>query len=307
MNKVLTSPSSMGQVARTPFDILNEHGYEVINNPYGRKLTEDEVITLAADCVGIVAGVEPLTRRVMEALPHLRCISRVGVGMDNVDVACAKSRGIAVRNTPDGPTLGVAELTLGLTMSLLRRIPQADAAIKAGRWEKQIGSTLKDKTVGIVGLGRIGKMVAGFFRSLGNPVIGCDLYADTDWAGKLGVRLASFDEVLREADILTLHVPPLPGGKPLVAAPELAKMKKGACLINTARGSLVDEAAVCAALRDGTLSGAAFDVFTSEPYKGPLAALDNVVLTPHIASYAAEVKLQMEIDAVNNLVEALKP
>src|SRR5665647_2204345 len=121
--KILTSPSSFGQVGAQPFDILIKNGFEIINNPYGRKLTEDEVIKLAKDCIGIVAGVEPLTTRVMDALPQLKCISRVGVGMDNVDLDYARQKGIVVVNTPDGPTRAVAELTLGMTLSLLRKIP----------------------------------------------------------------------------------------------------------------------------------------------------------------------------------------
>jgi len=142
MNKILTSPSSFGQISDQPFNILRESGFEIINNPFGRKLTEEEVIELAKGCVGIVAGVEPLTKKVMDALPKLKCISRVGVGMDNVDLDYAKQKGIMVVNTPDGPTRGVAELTLGMTMSLLRKIPQADAALKNRQWKKQIGNLI---------------------------------------------------------------------------------------------------------------------------------------------------------------------
>ena len=147
MRKVLTSPSSMGQCGSEPFDLLRENGYEIINNPFGRKLTEDEVIKLAKDCVGIVAGVEPLTARVMDALPNLKCISRVGVGMDSVDIEYAKQKGIIVVNTPDGPTRGVAELTLAMTLSLLRKIPQADAAMHQHKWKKQIGNLILGKKI----------------------------------------------------------------------------------------------------------------------------------------------------------------
>lgn len=305
-NKVLTSPSSMGQCGSEPFDLLRENGYEVINNPYGRKLTEDEVIELAKDCVGIVAGVEPLTPRVMDALPNLKCISRVGVGMDNVDLEYAKQKGIIVVNTPDGPTRGVAELTLAMTLSLLRRIPQADAALHQRKWKKQIGNLFLDKKVGIIGLGRIGKSVAELFRGLKNPVIGYDPFANEAWAKENGVELATFDEVLKQADILTLHVPGNKDKSPVIGEAEIAMMKDGAFLINIARGGVVDETALYDALKDGKLAGAAIDVYTKEPYDGPLCDLDNIIMTPHLGSYAKEGKLQMEIDAVKNFIKAVE-
>lgn len=305
-NKVLTSPSSMGQCGSEPFDLLRENGYEVINNPYGRKLTEDEVIELAKDCVGIVAGVEPLTPRVMDALPNLKCISRVGVGMDNVDLEYAKQKGITVVNTPDGPTRGVAELTLAMTLSLLRRIPQADAALHQRKWKKQIGNLFLDKKVGIIGLGRIGKSVAELFRGLKNPVIGYDPFANEAWAKENGVELASFEEVLKQADILTLHVPGNKDKSPVIGEAELAMMKVGSFLINIARGGVVDETALYDALKNGKLAGAAIDVYTKEPYDGPLCDLDNIIMTPHLGSYAKEGKLQMEIDAVKNFIKAVE-
>lgn len=304
--KVLTSPSSFGQVGKQPFDLLEQNGFEIINNPYGRKLTEDEVIELAKDCVGIVAGVEPLTPRVMDALPGLKVISRVGIGMDSVDLEYAKQKNIIVKNTPDGPTRAVAELTLGMTLSLLRRIPQADAALKNKQWKKQTGNLILDKKMGVVGLGRIGRLVAQLFRGIGNPVIGYDPYADAAWASSAGVELADFETVLKTADIITLHVPGNADKSPVIGAKEIDLIKQGAWLINISRGGIVDEDALYNALAGGKLTGAAIDVFTDEPYSGPLTELDNVVLTPHIGSYAEEGKLLMEIDAVNNLISSIK-
>lgn len=306
MKKVLTSPSSMGQCGSEPFDLLRENGYEIVNNPFGRKLTEDEVIELAKDCVGIVAGVEPLTARVMDALPRLRCISRVGVGMDSVDLDYAKQKGITVVNTPEGPTRGVAELTLAMTLSLLRRIPQADAAMHQHQWKKQIGNLFLDKKIGIIGLGRIGRLVAELFRGLKNPVIGYDPYADRNWAKENGVEIKSFKEVLEEADIVTLHIPGNKDKSPVLTAEELSWMKDGAFLINIARGGVVDEMALYDALKSGRLAGAAVDVYTKEPYDGPLCDLDNIILTPHLGSYAKEGKLKMEVDACQNLIDVLR-
>lgn len=305
MSKILTSPSSFGQVGSEPVDLLVDNGYEVINNPYGRKLTEDEVIELAKDCIGIVAGVEPLTPRVMDALPALKCISRVGIGMDSVDLKYAAQKGITVTNTPNGPTRSVAELTLAMTFALLRKIPQADADLKKRLWKKQTGNLLFNKVIGVVGLGRIGRLVSEMFRGLGNPVIGYDPYADAAWAESKGVNLVDFDTVLKTADIITLHVPGNEDKSAVIGSKEFELIKSSAMLINISRGGIVDEAALYDALTTKKIASAAIDVFNEEPYDGPLCDLENVVLTPHLGSYAEEGKLLMEIDAVNNLIAVL--
>lgn len=305
MNKVLTSPSSMGQVGPEPFNLLEENGYEVINNPYGRRLTEDEVIELAKDCVGIVAGVEPLTKKVMDALPGLKCISRVGVGMDSVDLEYAKEKNIAVLNTPNGPTRAVAELALAMTLSLLRKIPQAHYDLKNKVWNKQVGNLILGKKIGVIGLGRIGKSVAELFRGIGNEVIGFDLYPDKAWSEKNEVEYKSLEEVLSESDIVTLHIPANKDKTAVIGSKEIDSMKEGSFLINLARGGVVDEDALYQALDNNKLTGAAIDVFSEEPYSGRLCDLENVVLTPHLGSYAKEGKLKMEVDAAQNLVDAL--
>jgi len=303
--KILTSPSSFGQVGPQPLDLLTAKGFEIVNNPYGRKLTEDEVIDLAKDCVGIVAGVEPLTAKVMDALLNLKCISRVGVGMDNVDLEYARQKKIIVVNTPDGPTRSVAELTLAMTLSLLRKIPQADAAMKNKQWKKQTGNLFYNKTVGVIGLGRIGRLVAEMFRGLGNPVIGFDLIMNEEWSKKTGVELVDFNSLLQTADIVTVHVPGNEDKSPLIGHNEIALMKKNSFIINISRGGVVDEQALYNALISKQLAGAAVDVFSEEPYGGPLCELNNIILTPHLVSYAEEGKLQMEIDAVENLLKNL--
>lgn len=303
MNKVLTSPSSFGQISSLPFDILEKHGFTVINNPFGRKLTEDEVIEIAHDCVGIVAGVEPLNKKVMDALPNLKCISRVGVGMDSVDLEYAHVKGIKVVNTPDGPTRSVAEMTVALTFSLLRKIPQADSNIKNGVWKKEIGNLLYGKKIGVVGLGRIGKMTANLFSGLGNSVIGFDVYPDEKWATDNSVELVTLGQLLQNADIVSLHIPPNKDKTYFIDSKLLSMMKPSAFLINVSRGGVVDEKHLYKMLNAHELTGAAIDVFSEEPYKGPLTKLPNVILTPHLGSYAAEGKVKMELDAVNNLIQ----
>ena len=306
MKKILTSPSSIGQISPEPFDLLKSNGYEIINNPYGRKLTESEVISLASDCIGIVAGVEPLNSKVIDALPNLRCISRVGVGMDSVDISYAESKDIKVLNTPNGPTRAVAELTLGLTISLLRKIPNAHYDLKNRIWKKQTGNLLYEKKVGVLGLGRIGRMVAEMFRSLGNPVIGYDLYPDMEWAEKNNVEILSLEQLLNQCDIITIHIPGNSDGSCVLNQEKLSYIKDGAFLVNVSRGGVINEDALYEMLTNGKLSAAALDVFSNEPYSGKFCDLDNVILTPHIGSYAKEGKLKMEVDAVMNLINALK-
>lgn len=304
--KILLSPSSFGEISARPKKLLENAGYILVENPYGRKLTESEVITLAKDCVGIVAGLEPLNSNVIDKLPKLKCISRVGVGMDNVDIEFANSKNIKVLNTPNGPTRAVAELTMGMVFSLLRRIPQADSNLKKQIWKKEIGNLLFDKKIGVIGLGRIGRVVAEMFRALGNPVVGYDISPDKKWAEQNNIELCEFKEVLEQSDIITLHVPGSNDKKPIITKTELEFCKKSSIIINITRGGVIDELALYDALIKGKIKGAAIDVFEEEPYKGPLITLDNVILTPHIGSYASEGKLQMEIDSVENLISALK-
>ena len=168
------------------------------------------------------------------------------------------------------------------------------------------GNLFLDKKIGVIGLGRIGRLVAELFRGLNNPVIGYDPYADRAWAEQNGVEIKSFKEVIEESDILTLHIPGNKDKSPVITAEELSWMKDGAFLINIARGGVVDEEALFAALKSGRLTGAAVDVYTKEPYDGPLCDLDNIILTPHLGSYAKEGKLKMEGDACQNLIDALK-
>jgi len=303
--KVLISPSSFGECGDEPIKLLLNNEFEIVKNPFGRKLSKDEVVQFGFDCIGIIAGLEQLSAEVIEQLPKLRCISRVGVGMDNVDIPYALKKGIQVINTPNGPTRSVAEFTLALTLSCLRKIPQVDSQLKRREWKKQTGNLILNKQIGIIGLGRIGRVVANLFLSIGNKVVGYDIDPDRDWAKTNGVKLASFDEVLSTSDILTLHIPSTKNKIPIIGKSELMKMKKHSYLINVSRGDIVDELALLDSLNSKHLSGAAIDVFNNEPYDGPLCDSCDVILTPHIGSYAEEGKLQMEIDATNNLITSL--
>jgi len=304
--KILVSPTSFGECGNQPLELLEKNNYEVILNPFHRKMTPGEIVEYGKDCVGIIAGVESLNASVLEALPHLRCISRCGSGMDTVDLTKAKELNIVVKNTPEGPTRAVAELTIGLIFDLLRQISLRDRAIRGGKWNKEMGFLLKDKTVGVLGLGRIGRTVAELLLRLDAKVIGSDVLSNKSWLEKTKIRLLSSHDLLRESDIVCVHVSSSGGNQSLIGEKELASMKKGSFLVNVSRGGVVDENALYQALKSDHLAGAAIDVFQQEPYNGPLKELDTIILTPHIGSYARESRLEMEVQAVKNLVEALE-
>lgn len=305
-NKILISPTSFGKCGNRPLELLEKNNYEVVLNPFGRKMTSDEIIELGKDCAGVIAGVESLNATVLESLPRLRCISRCGSGVDNIDLDKAKELGIVVNNTPYGPTRAVAELTIGLIFDLLRQISLRDKGIRNGKWNKEMGFLLKGKTVGVLGLGRIGRTVAELLIKLDAEVVGSDISPDKEWLKTTKISLVSFDELIKKSDIVCVHVSVSPDNNYLMSKKELASMKKGSYIVNLSRGGIVDENALYHALKGNHLAGAAVDVFQQEPYKGPLTELEDVVLTPHVGSYAKESRLEMEIQAVENLLYVLR-
>jgi D-3-phosphoglycerate dehydrogenase len=278
-------------------------GLQIILNPYGRKLTEAEVSELIQQHqpLGMIAGIEPLTQQVLDKAQNLKVISRCGIGMDSVDLVAAKNLGIVVTNTPDGPTIAVAELTLGMILSLLRRIHISDAGIRRGDWLRPMGNLLHGKTVGLIGCGRIGYYLTKLLSSFGATVLGCDpVCKRSEYC-----VLVTLNELFFQSDIVTLHIPYNKENHYFINKERILSMKKGALLINAARGGIVDEDALYDALVSGHLSGAALDCFEQEPYTGPLKNLDNVLLTGHIGSYAKEGRAMMEKQAVENLLREL--
>jgi len=308
MSRILITTTSFGKDNVSPLDLLQKAGYETITNPYGRKLTEEEVLNLILEVkpVGMIAGVEPITARVLQQAKGLKVVSRCGVGLESVDLDAARSLGITVTNTPDAPTEAVAELTIGLIFNLLRKISFLDKELRKGNWTKESGSLVRGKKVGIIGLGRIGKRVAGMLLALGTKVAGTDIQPDYEWLQKNQVPLVSLEELLKQSEILCLHVSYTLSNEHLVGKKEMEAMPKGAYVINTSRGEVIDHDALYSMLTDGHLAGAALDVFDHEPYTGLLTQLDNVVLTPHIGSYAREARVEMEIQAAENLIEELR-
>ncbi|HLF97492.1 MAG TPA: phosphoglycerate dehydrogenase [Methylococcaceae bacterium] len=303
MPKILITTSSFNLPASTSLARLQKDGFQIVVNPHGRKLTENEVgALLDPEVVGLIAGTEPLTRSVLSGARNLKVLSRCGIGMDNVDVAAARELGIQVFNTPDAPTAAVAELTLGLMLDALRGISYADREIRAGTWKARMGGLLGARTVGIVGYGRIGRRVARLAHAFGSRILATDV-APLEADGV--AEICALEHLLAESDIVSLHLPSQKDRGCFLDASRIAAMKRNAVLVNTARGDLVDEEALILALQEGRLAGAALDTFAKEPYSGGLAALPQVVLTAHMASYAAESRLTMEREAADNLVKGL--
>jgi len=275
----------------------------VIFNPYGRRLTEKEVLGLIKEHqpVGMIAGVEPLTEKVLEEAENLKVISRCGIGMDSVDMGIARKLGIKIVNTPDAPSQAVAELTLALMLSVLRKIPQQDAEIRKGNWKGPKGNLLSGKTIGIIGCGRIGSKVAFICSAFGCRCLGYDPLIYTHPL----IEMTEFPRLLESSDIVTLHIPFIDKNKGLISENQIENMKNKAILINTARGGLVDEKALYKALSSGKLAGAGIDCFIEEPYSGKLTELDNIVLSPHMGSSTVETRKIMEQRSVDNLITAL--
>ena len=299
-NKVAITTTSFAEYDKKPLEILKENGVEVVSNKYKRKLSGDELVELCGECIGIIAGTETLGRKVLAGLPRLKVISRCGTGLENVDLVATHELNIKVYNTPDAPTLAVSELTISLILSLLRKTGQMDRALRSGVWKKEMGNLLSGKGVGIIGLGRIGNKVAELLKGFGCKIAYYDPLVQKD---DLGLQKMPLKELLAWADILTIHAT-VKG--PIIDKKEFEMMKPGAFLINTSRGEAVNEDALYQALEKGSLAGAALDVFQKEPYTGPLTKLDNVIITPHIGSYARESRIHMEIEAVKNLVEGIR-
>ena len=279
-------------------------GFETLLNPHGRRLTEVEVLELLnKNIVGMVAGLEPLTRKVLESAQNLKVISRCGTGMDNIDLEAAHENQIEVYSTPNAPVLAVAEFTLGMILSVLRRITEADRNIRGGNWKSLKGNLLAEQTVGIIGYGRIGKRLAGLLKTFGCKILVCDVL---EVPVENGITILPLDHLLAQSNIVTLHLPYNDSTHHILNRCRIEAMKKGAILINISRGGLVDEEAVVAALKTGQLKSAGFDVYEIEPYQGLLTSFKQVILTSHMGSSAIESRLKMEAEATQNLVDGLR-
>ena len=300
--RVLITTVPFAQRDPRPLELLRAAGLDIVVNPIGRRLLEGEVAELARDFPILIAGTEPITAHVLRQARHLRMIARVGVGLDNVDLLEARARGIHVTYTPDAPSPAVAELTVGLMLCLLRDIPGADRRLRNGVWRRALGRRLGETTVGVVGVGRVGRLVIKHLLGFpGVQILANDLQPDAD-VGACGVRWVNKETLYREADLITLHLPLTPVTRRLITMREILQMKAGVLLVNTSRGTMIDESDLATALRSGFVGGAALDVFGQEPYAGELTQIERCVLTCHMGSMSEDCRSRMELEAVEEVL-----
>jgi D-3-phosphoglycerate dehydrogenase len=309
MRVVLVSSRSFGTVVPSGTDTLQDAGFDV------RRVAEEDRPLDAAKLATIVCheapevivtGAEPITAGVLSATDALRMIMKHGVGVDNIDLDAATSRGIAVANAPGTNADAVADLTVCLMLSALRRVCAADRSTHGGGWERYVGHELGAMTVGIVGTGRIGAAVARRVRAFGAAILGCDVVRNEGLVSSCGLAYAPLEELLKRSDVVTLHAPLTPRTVKMIGDEELSVMKPTAVLVNCARGELVDERALHERLRSGGIAAAAVDVYATEPpQKSPLLELDNVVATPHIGAYTYEAMETMDRLCAETIVDVL--
>jgi phosphoglycerate dehydrogenase-like enzyme len=287
---------------------LREAGFEIADPPETPPVDEDQTVAALRGVAAVIAGSEPYTERVLARLPGLRVISRCGVGCDRIDLEASARRGVAVAITPEGNYAAVAEHTLAMLLALARSIVRNDRGARRGLWIRTPLVPLRGKTLGIVGLGRIGRAVARRAVPFGLNLLGCDPRGDQGLARECGVELTGFDSLLARSDFVTLHVPLTPETRGLIGRAALARMKPGAFLVNTSRGGLVVEPDLVDALRSGRLAGAGLDVMVDEPPRGdnPLLALDNVLISPHVASNDLQAIHDMAEAAARNIVDIFR-
>lgn len=293
--KVVVGASSFGGRDGAVERMFSDRGIELVKNPYGRRLTKKEIIRHLEGAVGLLAGLEPLDGEVFDRCPDLKAISRIGMGMDNVDWAAAESHGIKVSNTPEGPTDAVAEMTLAALLAICHNILLSDKDIHNGIWKKRLGKSISELTVFIIGYGHIGRKTAEMLERLGAKIMVFDKYDKSS-------STCSFEEGLSDADVISVHAS---GRDEIISAEMFKQMKEGVIILNSARGGLINEQGLYDALKDGKVSAFWADALWQEPYSGALIGCENAILTPHICTYTIKCRSSMEMQAVENLLRDL--
>ena len=306
MSKVLITTVPFGDKNILPLDILENAEIEYLINPLNKKLTENVLAEMVTDFDVIIAGTERITKKVIDAATNLKMISRVGIGLDNVDLLEAKKQGITVSYTPDAPAPAVAELTIGLMLSLLRSVHVVNTQMHRGEWHRHLGRRIPEVTIGIIGAGRIGGRVLRLLAGFGRPrILVNDTNPNLEVAPELKLEWVSKDEIYRHADLISLHVPMTVQTKNMIQREQLMMMKPDAMIINTSRGGIINEYDLAEVLSIGHLNGAAIDVFDQEPYTGKLAQIDRCLLTSHMGSMSIDCRTRMEIESTEETVRFL--
>jgi D-3-phosphoglycerate dehydrogenase len=306
-HKVLIATRSFGSTSDKPWQVLAEAGCDTIKADMSQQMTEARLIELLAGVDGAIVGVVPLTAHVLAHAPGLKVVSMHGVGVDHVDLVAAADLGVIVANCPEANGQAVADLAIGLMIAIARRIPFVDREVRHEIWQRHSGSELWRKTLGLIGLGYIGRAVAKRALGFDMTVLAYDPYVKPEQVEPLGVGLASFEEVLTTADFISLHAVLNKETRDMIGTAQFEMMKPGAFLINTGRGGLVDEAALVQALTDRQIAGAALDAFVHEPPRNsPLLKLENAIFTPHIGAHTKEAIDRVGILAAQNVTQALQ-
>lgn len=307
MSKILITTVPFADKETLPIELLKQAGVEYLINPIGRKLTEDELAEMVSDFDVLIAGTEAITDKVMSQARNLKFISRVGVGLDSVDLLAAKERGILVSYTPEAPAPAVAELTIGFMFSLLRNTHVANIQMHKGGWSRHYGRRLSEVTIGIIGLGRIGGRVLSLLNSLGHPkILVNDILPNFNLdIAKPNIQKVEKEVIFREADLISVHVPLTEMTRDMICYDEMMSMKKDAMIINTSRGGIINEIDLARVMGRGHLAGAAIDVFEQEPYQGSLNKEERCLLTSHMGSMSLDCRARMEIEATEEAVRYL--
>lgn len=303
---ILISAVPFASTDSSPMDTVLSAGIPFAMNPHSRTLSEAEMLELVVGRRVIIAGTEPITAAVMDQAPELELISRVGIGLDSVDLRAARERGVKVSYTPDEPAPAVAELTIGLILCLLRDINKRDRGFRRGEWDRPLGRRIAECTIGVVGVGRIGKRVIKLLENFAPKIIANDLKPDIEFGKKHTVEWCSKEELYSRSDVITIHTPLTNTTRNLIESSEFCSMQAGTVLVNTARGGIVNERALFDALAQSSIHAAAIDVFDVEPYRGPLVDLENCILTCHQGSCTEDCHTLMELHAAEEAVRFLK-
>jgi phosphoglycerate dehydrogenase-like enzyme len=307
MKKIIVTPRSLTKDGDPALNLLTGEGFEIVFSTPGSLPQEDELIRLLPGCVGYLAGVEPITAAVLEAATDLKVISRNGTGINTIDLQAAQRLNIEILRAEGANARGVAELTLGVILGLVRSIPFSDACLKRETWERRKGLELQGRTLGVIGCGKIGQLVSQLALAFGMEVLAYDPFPDLKFAPDLDFRFADLEEVLAGSDILSLHCPEQTDSRPILDRDRLKRLSPGAFVVNTARASLIDETAILEALHDGRVAGVALDVFDREPPDAtPLLSDDRVIVTPHIGGFTSESVSRATLAAVENLLNFFK-
>jgi D-3-phosphoglycerate dehydrogenase / 2-oxoglutarate reductase len=305
MFKVLITTVPFAKKNKLPLELLQKAGIEYLINPLNKKLTEEELSEMVSGFDVIIAGTENISKKVMNKANKLKHISRVGIGLDSVDLLEAEKKDIKVSYTPDAPAPAVSELTIGLMLTLLRSVHVSNLQMHNGNWNRIFGRRLSKVIIGIIGVGRIGTRVINHLQGFGSPkILANDISYNSD-KFNLPIQWADKEQIFKEADIITIHLPLTKLTKDLIKKQELLSMKKNAIIINTSRGGIVNEKDLCSVMQIGHLSGAAIDVYEKEPYIGPLTGIERCLLTSHMGSMSVDCRSRMEIEATEEAIRFL--